>query len=282
MVFQSLRALSAHDACATTSPSACAGAASRARDRRAACRRRRHARPRGAARAQAATRFPAGSASASRSAARSCAIPKVFLFDEPLSNLDASLRVSTRGELIKLHRRLGATMIYVTHDQVEAMTMGGRICIMNDGKVVQIGAPLEVYRDPADTFVAGFLGNPPMNLLPARLDGDGGSSSSAQRGSRCRPRRSRTAATARTLIFGVRPGGPRASTAPGAARCDAEVARGRAARRRDDRRAAASTASRGRARARRPRRDRRASATACTLRPTSPRRGCSTRITTRR
>jgi len=95
--------------------------------------------------------------------------PKVFLFDEPLSNLDASLRVSTRAELIRLHQRLGATMIYVTHDQVEAMTMGTRICIMNHGRVVQIGAPLEVYRNPADTFVARFLGSPPMNLMPGRV-----------------------------------------------------------------------------------------------------------------
>ena len=95
--------------------------------------------------------------------------PKVFLFDEPLSNLDAALRVGMRGELIKLHHRLGATMVYVTHDQVEAMTMGDRICIMNGGKVVQIGAPLEVYHEPADTFVASFLGSPPMNLLAARL-----------------------------------------------------------------------------------------------------------------
>jgi multiple sugar transport system ATP-binding protein len=97
--------------------------------------------------------------------------PAVFLFDEPLSNLDAALRVSTRNELIKLHQRLRATMIYVTHDQVEAMTMGTRICIMNKGRVAQIGAPLEVYRHPADTFVAGFLGNPPMNLLDAVLTG---------------------------------------------------------------------------------------------------------------
>ena len=95
--------------------------------------------------------------------------PKVFLFDEPLSNLDASLRVSTRGEIGKLHRRLGATMIYVTHDQVEAMTLGQRICIMNGGRVVQVGAPLEVYKHPANTFVASFLGNPPMNLVPARI-----------------------------------------------------------------------------------------------------------------
>jgi multiple sugar transport system ATP-binding protein len=100
--------------------------------------------------------------------------PKVFLFDEPLSNLDAALRVGMRGELARLHRRLGATMIYVTHDQIEAMTMGERICIMNGGKVAQIGRPLDVYREPADTFVASFLGSPPTNLLPARLDGDGG------------------------------------------------------------------------------------------------------------
>jgi multiple sugar transport system ATP-binding protein len=98
--------------------------------------------------------------------------PKVFLFDEPLSNLDAALRVGMRGELIKLHHRLGATMIYVTHDQVEAMTMGDRICIMNGGKAAQIGAPLEVYRNPADTFVASFLGSPPTNLIPARFDSE--------------------------------------------------------------------------------------------------------------
>ncbi|MGH6945480.1 MAG: ABC transporter ATP-binding protein [Geminicoccaceae bacterium] len=100
--------------------------------------------------------------------------PKVFLFDEPLSNLDAALRVSTRNELIKQHRRLGATMIYVTHDQVEAMTMGSRIGIMDRGRMVQVGAPLEVYRNPADTFVARFLGNPPMNIMPVALDGDNG------------------------------------------------------------------------------------------------------------
>jgi len=99
--------------------------------------------------------------------------PKVFLFDEPLSNLDAALRVGMRGELIKLHHHLGATMIYVTHDQVEAMTMGDRICIMNGGKVVQIGAPLDVYRDPVDMFVASFLGSPPTNLLPGLFNGAG-------------------------------------------------------------------------------------------------------------
>ncbi len=95
--------------------------------------------------------------------------PKVFLFDEPLSNLDAALRVRTRGELIKQHRRLGATMIYVTHDQVEAMTMGTRVCIMDQGRIVQVGQPLEVYRNPANMFVASFLGSPPMNLIKGRL-----------------------------------------------------------------------------------------------------------------
>jgi multiple sugar transport system ATP-binding protein len=96
--------------------------------------------------------------------------PQVFLFDEPLSNLDAALRVSTRNQLIKQQHELATTTIYVTHDQVEAMTMGDRICIMNKGEVVQVGAPLDVYRAPIDTFVARFLGNPPMNLVDARFD----------------------------------------------------------------------------------------------------------------
>jgi multiple sugar transport system ATP-binding protein len=95
--------------------------------------------------------------------------PKVFLFDEPLSNLDAALRVSTRNEIIKLHRRLGVTMVYVTHDQVEAMSMGTRLAIMNQGVLVQVGRPLDVYRNPADTFVARFLGNPSMNLIEGRV-----------------------------------------------------------------------------------------------------------------
>ena len=99
--------------------------------------------------------------------------PQVFLFDEPLSNLDAALRVNTRNELIKQHHRLASTMIYVTHDQVEAMTMGTRICVMNGGRVAQVGAPLEVYWQPADTFVARFLGAPPMNLFTGPLSADG-------------------------------------------------------------------------------------------------------------
>jgi multiple sugar transport system ATP-binding protein len=95
--------------------------------------------------------------------------PKVFLFDEPLSNLDAALRLSTRNELIKQHHRLKATMIYVTHDQVEAMTMGDRICVMSEGRLIQVGAPMDVYRQPRNTFVARFLGSPPMNLMPGRV-----------------------------------------------------------------------------------------------------------------
>jgi len=91
--------------------------------------------------------------------------PKVFLFDEPLSNLDAKMRVSTRAEISKLHARLDATMIYVTHDQVEAMTMGDRICVMRDGHIMQVAEPLELYNRPANLFVAGFIGSPPMNLF---------------------------------------------------------------------------------------------------------------------
>jgi multiple sugar transport system ATP-binding protein len=93
--------------------------------------------------------------------------PKVFLLDEPLSNLDAKLRASARDELSQFHRRVGTTTIYVTHDQVEAMAMGDRILVLHRGVVRQIGSPREVYDEPADTFVATFLGSPPMNLLPA-------------------------------------------------------------------------------------------------------------------
>jgi sn-glycerol 3-phosphate transport system ATP-binding protein len=97
--------------------------------------------------------------------------PAVFLFDEPLSNLDAKLRVQMRAELQALHRRLATTSLYVTHDQVEAMTLAQRMVVMNAGRAEQIGAPLEVYEKPASTFVAGFIGSPPMNLIPAKRDG---------------------------------------------------------------------------------------------------------------
>jgi len=95
--------------------------------------------------------------------------PKVFLFDEPLSNLDAKLRVAMRAEISKLHHRLGATIIYVTHDQIEAMTMATRIFILNDGKLQQEGHPLDVYQSPSNQFVAGFIGSPAMNFIPATL-----------------------------------------------------------------------------------------------------------------
>ncbi|GLQ10146.1 sugar ABC transporter ATP-binding protein [Devosia yakushimensis] len=95
--------------------------------------------------------------------------PDVFLFDEPLSNLDASLRLDMRSEISKLHNSLGATMIYVTHDQVEAMTLADKIVVLNGGVVQQVGSPLELYHKPANLFVAGFIGSPKMNLLPVKV-----------------------------------------------------------------------------------------------------------------
>src|SRR6202047_3859955 len=98
--------------------------------------------------------------------------PQVFLFDEPLSNLDAKLRVQMRVEIKKLHDRLGTTAIYVTHDQVEAMTLGDRVVVMKDGLVQQVGEPLELYNSPANRFVAGFLGSPGMNFAAVRVSGE--------------------------------------------------------------------------------------------------------------
>lgn len=99
--------------------------------------------------------------------------PKIFLFDEPLSNLDAELRVSMRGEISGLHRRLGATMIYVTHDQVEAMTMADRIVVLRGGRIEQVGSPLALYNKPANRFVAGFIGSPQMNFVDVTARDDG-------------------------------------------------------------------------------------------------------------
>ncbi len=98
---------------------------------------------------------------------------KVFLMDEPLSNLDAKLRVTMRGELTKLHRRLGSTTIYVTHDQIEAMTMASRIVVMRDGRIQQVGTPKEIYEHPANVFVGGFIGTPPMNFIHGKFDKKG-------------------------------------------------------------------------------------------------------------
>lgn len=97
--------------------------------------------------------------------------PAIFLFDEPLSNLDAKLRMETRAEIKRLHQTLGKTMVYVTHDQIEAMTLATRIAVMNAGRIEQLGTPEEVYRRPASLFVAGFVGSPGMNLLPAQVAG---------------------------------------------------------------------------------------------------------------
>jgi ABC-type sugar transport system ATPase subunit len=97
--------------------------------------------------------------------------PAAFLFDEPLSNLDARLRVATRAELARLHQRLGATMVYVTHDQVEAMTLGTRVAVMHEGVLQQVAAPMTLYREPANVFVAGFIGTPQMNFLRTTRDG---------------------------------------------------------------------------------------------------------------
>ena len=112
--------------------------------------------------------------------------PLAFLMDEPLSNLDAKLRVSMRAELASLHARLGATTVYVTHDQVEAMTLGQRVAVLRDGRIQQVDTPQALYRDPVNLFVAAFIGSPAMNLVEATA-GRRRASSSAATGSRCRP-----------------------------------------------------------------------------------------------
>jgi multiple sugar transport system ATP-binding protein len=97
--------------------------------------------------------------------------PRVFLMDEPLSNLDAKTRAQTRADLVELHRRLGSTFVYVTHDQVEAMTMADRVAVIDAGRLQQVGSPQEVYDEPANSFVARFIGSPPMNTLPGLIEG---------------------------------------------------------------------------------------------------------------
>ncbi len=129
--------------------------------------------------------------------------PKVFLLDEPLSNLDAKLRAHMRAELIELHRRLGRTFIYVTHDQLEAMTMSDRIAVMHEGELQQFGAPMEVYEKPANLFVAGFIGSPAMNLLPGEIEQTGAGLVFARPGLRL-PVASGGAA-GRKVTLGVRP-----------------------------------------------------------------------------
>jgi multiple sugar transport system ATP-binding protein len=131
--------------------------------------------------------------------------PQVFLFDEPLSNLDAKLRVQMRSEIRELHQRLGTTTIYVTHDQIEAMTMADRIVVMRDGHIAQVGAPLELYDRPADLFVAGFIGSPAMNLLPGRIvPGDRGAEVEVE-GSRLPAPPTAGLEPGRAVTIGVRP-----------------------------------------------------------------------------
>ncbi|MFQ5913763.1 MAG: ABC transporter ATP-binding protein [Nitrospinota bacterium] len=142
--------------------------------------------------------------------------PSVFLFDEPLSNLDAKLRVKMRAELVRLHRRLDTTIIYVTHDQVEAMTMGQRIAVMNEGRMQQVGPPMDVYRNPANRFIAGFIGSPPMNFIEARLEPGEPKPTVTVEGKRLLRvgvRDSAARGQARQVVLGVRPEGIRVLTA---------------------------------------------------------------------
>ena len=135
--------------------------------------------------------------------------PKVFLFDEPLSNLDAKLRVQTRSEISKLHQRLQTTFIYVTHDQVEAMTMATRIAVMNKGILQQLDTPQHLYDQPANLFVAGFIGSPAMNFFPAKLRKDGGNLVVDSGDFAVKVPENRTSLYAnyvdRDIIFGIRP-----------------------------------------------------------------------------
>jgi multiple sugar transport system ATP-binding protein len=131
--------------------------------------------------------------------------PQVFLFDEPLSNLDAKLRVAMRSEIKELHQRLKTTSIYVTHDQIEAMTMGDQIVVMRDGRVEQIGNPLQLYDHPANQFVAGFIGSPAMNFLPGTLRrADGSAFVELNDGTRIAAPAS-AAQDGQPIVFGTRP-----------------------------------------------------------------------------
>ena len=139
--------------------------------------------------------------------------PKVFLFDEPLSNLDAKMRVQMRSEISRLHAELGSTMIYVAHDQVEAMTMGDRICVMRDGNIMQEADPLTLFRQPENMFVAGFIGGPPMNLIKGKIQKrDGGLffAENAHSNALMLPLRGNVEALAakyvdKEVVFGIRP-----------------------------------------------------------------------------
>jgi len=158
--------------------------------------------------------------------------PKVFLFDEPLSNLDARMRAATRAELVRLHASIGATMIYVTHDQMEAMTMGDRICVMKDGAIMQVDEPLALYDRPKNRFVGGFIGSPPMNFFQGMVareangrrfretNGAGNALTASLRGS---PGEAAAGREGAEVILGVRPEHVRIGSGPGGEGIEAEV-----------------------------------------------------------
>ncbi len=131
--------------------------------------------------------------------------PKVFLFDEPLSNLDAKLRVKMRAEIKALHQRLKTTIVYVTHDQIEAMTMADKIVVLQGGKVEQIGSPLELYDRPKNVFVAGFLGSPAMNFVEGKLDGGAAPVLVLPSGTRIELSRAPAQSEGREIVLGIRP-----------------------------------------------------------------------------
>ncbi|HEX9310368.1 MAG TPA: TOBE domain-containing protein, partial [Gemmatimonadaceae bacterium] len=157
--------------------------------------------------------------------------PQVFLFDEPLSNLDAQMRVSMRREIARLHQELKVTMIYVTHDQVEAMTLGDRIVVMNKGHVMQIDTPINLYERPKNRFVAGFIGNPAMNFADGTIEGGGPSRFVAEGGDweinlPARVAAPLASARGKAITMGIRPedvsivAGPRVAPATATARLD--------------------------------------------------------------
>ncbi|MGI9129150.1 MAG: sn-glycerol-3-phosphate ABC transporter ATP-binding protein UgpC [Roseomonas sp.] len=131
--------------------------------------------------------------------------PKLFLFDEPLSNLDAKLRVAMRAEIKRLQRRLGVTSLFVTHDQVEAMTLGDRLVVMHEGRAAQIASPMEIFERPADTYVAGFIGSPAMNFLPATITEDGKGATLADRNIITLPPGQYAARPGQKVTLGIRP-----------------------------------------------------------------------------
>jgi multiple sugar transport system ATP-binding protein len=150
--------------------------------------------------------------------------PKAFLFDEPLSNLDAKMRVQMRTEISKLHGRLASTMIYVTHDQVEAMTMGDRIVVMKDGIIQQVASPMDLYDHPANQFVAGFIGSPPMNFFTGRIEPQNGHLTFNEGQFRLEEQAARLRGHAgREVVFGVRPEDLKERPAAGAADPASEI-----------------------------------------------------------